>query len=108
MAIRNPAHSGRLKSAILKGVYDENLKIESDLPSSRPQGLTRRRKRMMSVSLFFLFVTILANLYFDTWHLREDTAVPSSTASDQTIFPATGNFSVSSIFRFVPAKKIFF
>lgn len=89
MAIRNPAHSGRLKNAILKGVYNENLKIESDLPSSRPQGLTRRKKRILGVSVFFLVATIFVNLYFDTWNLRKDTAAPGSLATNQTALPAT-------------------
>ncbi len=71
MTIRNPAHSGSLKSAILKGVYDDNLRMESDLPISKPNGLTRRKKRTMMGSLFLLVFTLLASIYLDPWNLKE-------------------------------------
>jgi len=71
MITRNPAQSGRLKSSILKGVYDENLRMESDRPISRPvRKLTRRKKRALTGSLLVLVSIFLVSLYLDSWDLR--------------------------------------
>lgn len=70
--IRTPAHNGRLKSEILKGVYDENLRMESDLPG--PQGarkLFRKKKRLFSSSFLMLLLIFFAGFYFNSWELGE-------------------------------------
>jgi N-acetylmuramoyl-L-alanine amidase len=71
MITRNPAQSGRLKESILRGVYDENLRMESNLPNSRPvHRLTRKRKRMLTGLFSTLVLLLLVSLYLDTWNLR--------------------------------------
>jgi len=75
MTLRNPAQSGRLKNAILRGVYDENLRMENDLPSTKTaRRLTRKKKRAFAGALFFLVLTLLVSLYLDTWGLRGQNA----------------------------------
>jgi N-acetylmuramoyl-L-alanine amidase len=92
MAIRNPAQSGRLKSAILRGVYDENLKMESDLPPVRPvRILTKRKKRALTGFFFLLAVTLLVNFYLGAWNLRDEPiSIAASTVLPTVISPEPG------------------
>lgn len=100
MAIRNSAQSGRLKSAILKGVYDENLKMESELPSARPvRILTRRKKRALTGSFFLLAIALLTNLYLNGWNLRDEPISIAESTVAAVVFsppqPGMGEVPVS-------------
>ncbi|MCL7488042.1 MAG: N-acetylmuramoyl-L-alanine amidase [Desulfobulbaceae bacterium] len=89
MTIRNPTQSGRLKSAILKGVYDENLRIDGDLPPADRNGqiLTKRKKKALTGSLLFLAVfLLLASLYLDVLNFREQPATIAGRTTAQTEF----------------------
>jgi len=87
MITRNPAQGGRLKNSILRGVYDENLRMESDRPISRPgRKLTRRKKRALSGSLLVLVSMLLVSLYLDTWDLRGPLEGNTAATSSQPVF----------------------
>jgi len=82
MTIRNPAQSGRLKSAILRGVYDENLRMESDQPVAKSaRKLTRKRKGVLAGSLFCLILSLLAALYLGEWEKGEPLTTGGVAAS---------------------------
>lgn len=88
MTIRNPAQSGRLKSSILRGVYDENLRMGSDLPGPRPvRRLTRKKQRVLTGVLILFLLTLLVGVYLDTWNLRGPSAENSVAAISQPVFP---------------------
>jgi N-acetylmuramoyl-L-alanine amidase len=81
MATRNPADSIRLKNNILRGVYDENLRIASDRHEPKPP-----RQRSRPGSLVLLVVVLLLaggmglNSIFSDRHSR-DTGSAASLAS---------------------------
>ena len=87
MITRNSAQGGRLKNSILRGVYDENLRMESDRPISRPgRKLTRRKKRALTGSLLVLVSMLLVSLYLDTWDLRGPVEGNTVATSSQPVF----------------------
>ncbi len=86
MTNRSPAHSGKLKDAILKGVYDENLRIESDLPSPKPAWkFTKKKRGVLLGSVFLLGFSLLVSLYFNTSTFRDrpSTVIRVETAVQQ-------------------------
>lgn len=60
MTIRNPADSIELKNTILRGVYDDNLRINSDLPD--PVKVKSRRRQSRSGILVFTLVFLCGAL----------------------------------------------
>lgn len=75
MTLQNPAHNGQLKSAILKGVYDDNLKIESKRPSTKRTGLTKKQSKLLKFSFFLLAGTFIVSLYLDPWNLKKEVTI---------------------------------
>lgn len=59
MATHNPADSIRLKNAILRGVYDENLRIASERHEPKP---LRRKSRRRSFAWLFVLVILAGGL----------------------------------------------
>ena len=95
MITRNPAQSGRLKDSILRGVYDENLRMESDIPSSRPVSwLTRKKKRALTAFFSIVVLMLLVSLYLDTWDLRSPATENTVATFSQPVFSSPGPFEV--------------
>ena len=70
MTIRSSANV-RLKNSILRGVYDNNLKMRSIEPDIRsPKRLTRRKKRTLTGLLALLLVSLVVSLYISPWSIR--------------------------------------
>jgi len=72
MTIRNPADSIELKNTILRGVYDENLRINSDVPN--PATVKRRRQSRPGIlvfSLLFLFGALALGSFVSFWSTGE-------------------------------------
>ncbi|MDH3392211.1 MAG: N-acetylmuramoyl-L-alanine amidase [Desulfobulbaceae bacterium] len=90
MTIRTPAQSNRLKDSILRGVYDENLRMESDLPGTRnTPRLTRKRKRSLAAMLSLLVAVLMVSFYLDTWNLRKVPVQSESVSDHQTVLPTS-------------------
>ena len=80
-------HSNRLKNSILRGVYNDNLRIENDLPREKPRRLTKKRKQSLGVMLSLLVAVVLVSFYLDTWNLRKTTVLPEVASIPQQAFP---------------------
>ncbi|GAB4341951.1 MAG: hypothetical protein Kow0089_16690 [Desulfobulbaceae bacterium] len=79
MAITDSAHTGRLKNAILKGVYDENLRMASDLPVSRKKSIWTRKRRQGFSAAFVVVLAGLLALFFQQNGRDAQTAAPEPT-----------------------------
>ncbi len=104
MTTRNPAQSGRLKEAILKGVYDDNLRIESNLPNPRSAWkLTKKKKKTLFVSVFFLGLSLLVSLYFNTSAFRVSPTVIKVETALQPVDPSSGPAGFEVKFPLIPS-----
>lgn len=82
MTISNSTQSGRLKESILKGVYDENLRMKSNKFVARPVSkLERNSKRVAVFSLLFFVAAFCATLLLDARNQPPETTVTDSTQS---------------------------
>ncbi|MCG6878575.1 MAG: N-acetylmuramoyl-L-alanine amidase [Deltaproteobacteria bacterium] len=59
MATHPAANSVNLKNTILKGVYDQNLKIENDRYEPSKKGISRRRKPVSRIIILVFFAAVL-------------------------------------------------
>ncbi|MDD3619149.1 MAG: N-acetylmuramoyl-L-alanine amidase [Desulfobulbaceae bacterium] len=101
MTPRNAADNVRLKSTILRGVYNENLRINSPRPdpASGRKGREGRRTALVFSVLLVLAVTVLFVRFFPSMGpdaSGEPAAVASATASPVSMAPAYTSASLPS------------
>ena len=62
METHDRPNSASLKNTILRGVYDQNLKIKNDLNEPNKKGITRHRKPVSKIIILVLFTAVLLGL----------------------------------------------